>query len=130
MAIALISLPRHLGDHPETGKPIEAAIGRYGPYVKHERTFASIPKDQSVLTVSFEEAMALIIAKASRNPPGRELGKHPESGDPVSLMSGRYGPYVKHKKTNASLPKGESPDDMTLERALELIAEKATKKKR
>ncbi len=130
MAIALISLPRHLGDHPETGKPIEAAIGRYGPYVKHERTFASIPKGQSVLTVSLEEALTLILAKSSRNPPGRELGKHPESGDPVSLMSGRYGPYVKHKKTNASLPKGESPDDITLERALELIAEKASKKKR
>jgi len=128
-AIALISLPRNLGPHPKSGKPIEAAIGRYGPYVKHDRTFASLPKNIDVLEVTYEQAMPLIEAKEARGGSGKELGKHPEDGEPVMLLSGRYGPYVKHKKTNASLPKGESQDDITLERAVELLAKKIAKKK-
>jgi DNA topoisomerase-1 len=128
-AIALISLPRNLGPHPKSGNPIEAAIGRYGPYVKHDRTFASLPKTIDVLEVTYEQAIPLIEAKEARGGSGKELGKHPESGEPIMLLSGRYGPYVKHKKTNASLPKGESPDDLSLERAVELIANKEAKKK-
>ncbi len=128
-AIALMSLPRNLGPHPKSGDPIEAAIGRYGPYVKHGRTFASLPKAIDVLKVTYEQAIPLIEAKEARGGSGKELGKHPESGEPVMLLSGRYGPYVKHKKTNASLPKGESADDVSLERAVELIAQKEAKKK-
>ena len=126
-AIALIALPKNLGPHPESGDPIEAGIGRYGPFVKHGRTFASLPKDVDVLEVGLDKAIELIKTKEARGGPGRELGQHPETGETISLLSGRYGPYVKHKRTNASLPKGESPDDMTLERALELIAAKESK---
>lgn len=129
-AVALISLPRELGKHPETGAAIEAGIGRYGPYVKHERTFASLPKQYDVLSVTFEEAMPLIQAKAGRNAPGKELGNHPESGEPITLLSGRYGPYLKHQKVNASLPKDLLPDDVTLERAVELVDAKAAAPKK
>jgi DNA topoisomerase-1 len=129
-AIALICLPRDLGPHPESGKQIQAGIGRYGPYVKHERTFASLPKSEDVLEVSLEKAVELIAAKEARGGPGKELGKHPETGEPIMLLSGRYGPYVKHKRTNASLPKGEPPDEMTLDKAVELIEKKEAKRKK
>lgn len=129
-AIALISLPRRLGVHPDSGEPIEAGIGRYGPYVKHERTFASLPKTLDVLTVTLADALPLLTAKANRKAPGKEVGKHPDSGEPIMLLSGRYGPYLKHQKVNASLPKDLSPDDITLERAVELVDAKAAAPKR
>ena len=132
MALDLLSLPRELGTHPDTGKPILANIGRYGPYVQHERTFASLKDPDKVLTVGYDRAMELINQKAQKNLPLRELGLHPVSGEPVNILSGRYGPYVKHVKTNASLPKGKEIEDVTLEEALELIAgkEKSPPKKK
>lgn len=126
-AVTLLELPRELGDHPEDGKAIEAAIGRYGPYVKHKKDYRNIPDDKDVFTITLEEALELL-----KQPKGRrrgqkvlkELGEHPETGEKINVLDGRYGPYVKAGKTNASLPKGTKPDDMTLDKALALIQEK------
>lgn len=124
LGLQIIDLPRVLGEHPETGNPIKANIGRYGPYVQHEDTFASLKKGDDVLEVQLDRALELIREKESRNKPQRVLGKHPESGDPVEVWKGRYGPYVKHDGTNASLKDGQSIDALTMEEALELLAEK------
>lgn len=129
-AIALISLPRELGKHPDSGSPVEAGIGRYGPYVKHEGKFASLPKTLDVLTVTLSDAVPLLAAKSERRAQGKQIGKHPDSGEPIMLLSGRYGPYLKHQKINASLPKGLAPDDVTLEKAVELVNAKAAAPKR
>jgi DNA topoisomerase-1 len=101
IAAALLSLPRKLGEHPETGNDLLAHIGRYGPYVRHKSTFASIPKGEDVLDITFDRALALIQQKEAKNKPLRELGPHPETGHEVTIYQGRYGPYVKHQKTNA-----------------------------
>ena len=136
MGIELLRLPRTVGEHPETGKPILANIGRYGPYVQHERTFASLKKDSAddVLTIGLPRALELIAEKARKSAPLRELGAHPVSGKPLAVFSGRYGPYVKHVKTNATIPKDLDPDTITLAQAAELIdakeAKKGTRKKK
>jgi len=128
MAIDLLALPRTLGNHPETGEPIMANIGRYGPYVQHRRTFASLGAEDDVLKVGLETALAYIAKKEQKNKALRDLGNHPETGDPVEVFEGRYGPYVKHRKTNASLPKGQSPDEVTLVQAVELLAAREASK--
>ncbi len=128
-AVTLLALPRKVGDHPEDGEPVEAGIGRYGPYVKHGRIYANLPEVEDVFTVGMNRALDLIAAKASRGGRGstaaplRELGEHPEGGK-VAVMAGRYGPYVKWEKVNATLSKGMEPETVTLEQALELIAAK------
>jgi DNA topoisomerase-1 len=122
MAQALLSLPRQLGAHPESGELIEAHIGRFGPYVRHQKLFASIPKDRDVLSIDFEAALTLLANKRGRGAPRRTLGDHPDDGEAVTLHDGRYGPYVKHGKINASLAEGTDPDALTLEEALELVA--------
>ena len=122
MAVGLLSLPRGLGKHPETGKSVQAAIGRFGPYVKHGSTFASLPKEDDVLTVELPRALELINKKDFKNKPLRVLGEHPQTGDPVEVRDGRYGPYVKHGKTNASLAQGQEVEAVTLEEALDLLA--------
>jgi len=143
-ALMLLSLPREVGTHPEDGVMIEAALGRYGPYVKHGKTYANLESIDEVFEVGLNRAVTLIAEKIA-NPRGRkaakalkELGNHPDTGDPVNVMDGRFGPYVKHQKTNATLPRGTDPESLTLERALELIVakekrpprkKKATKKK-
>jgi DNA topoisomerase-1 len=124
LGVQIIDLPRALGKHPETGKTIEANIGRYGPYVRHEGTFASLKKSDDVLTVDLERALTLIQRKENRNKPQRVLGPHPESEEPVEVWSGRYGPYVKHDGTNASLKDDQSIDELTMDEALDLLAEK------
>ena len=129
LAAQLLSLPRPVGEHPETGNPIEASIGPYGPYVKHGRTYASLGKEDDVLTVGLERALELLSKKRGRGrgEPLKTLGNHPESGDPVELHNGRFGPYVKHGKVNASLPRGQEPDTVSLDQALELIAAREAK---
>lgn len=129
LAVQLLGLPRTLGEHPETGKPILANIGRYGPYVQHERTFASLkPADgDDVLTVGLDRALELISEKARKNAPLRTLGAHPTTGKPIDVFEGRYGPYVKHEKTNATIPKDVDKDQITLEQAVELVDAKASK---
>ncbi|MDW3207746.1 MAG: type I DNA topoisomerase [Alphaproteobacteria bacterium] len=131
-ALRLLSLPRLLGDHPESKLPVAAGIGRYGPYLKHGDAFVSLPKDDDVLTIGLNRAVT-VLAEAGPKGKGRasvskELGAHPADGKPVSLGSGRFGPYVKHGKIYASIPRGTEPDSVTLEQAVELIAAKAAKK--
>ena len=142
-ALMMLALPREVGAHPEDGEIIEAGLGRYGPFVKHGKTYANLESIDEVFEVGLNRAVTLIAEKKA-NPRGRkaaqalkELGNHPTTGDPVNVMNGRYGPYVKHQKTNATLPNGVEPEQVTLEQALELIAarekkpakKKATKKK-
>ncbi len=126
MALALLALPRTLGAHPETDKPVVAHIGRFGPYVQHERTFASLKEEDNVLEVGLARALALLAEPKKGAGPLRVLGEHPETGEPVDVRKGRYGPYVKHGKTNASIPKTMSPEAITLEEAVKLLAAKAS----
>ena len=127
-ALKLLSLPREVGVHPETGKPILANIGRYGPYVQHERTYANLPSVEDVFTVGINRAVDLIAQKAAKSTRRelKALGEHPEGGE-ILVMDGRYGPYVKWKRVNATLPKDVTPEDVTLEQAIELIAAKKPK---
>jgi len=133
-ALELLSLPREVGNHPETGKMILANLGRYGPYLQHDGAYTSLPVEDDVLTVGMNRAVTLIAenAKKKGNEPLRVIGKHPDDGEDIKLFSGKYGPYVKHGKTNASLGKTDDGDTVTLERAVELIAARASapKKKR
>ena len=124
LGLQIINLPRTLGEHPETGNEIEANIGRYGPYVRHKDTFASLQKEDDVLEVGLERAVELIRRKESRNEPDRVLGPHPGTDEPVEVWNGRYGPYVKHDGTNASLKDDQSIDAVTMDEALDLLAEK------
>ncbi len=131
-ALALLALPREVGAHPETGKPILAGFGRYGPYVQHDGKYASLSSPEEVFEVGLNRAVSLLAEKAAnRRPRGasviKELGEHPELGGKVQVLSGRYGPYVKHGKVNATLPKDIEPEQTTLEQAVELIAARSTK---
>ncbi|MDA0378498.1 MAG: type I DNA topoisomerase, partial [Bacteroidetes bacterium] len=128
-ALKLLELPRELGNHPETGAVIKANIGRFGPYVQHGSTFASLTKDDDVLDIGFDRAVELIAKKEARNKPLRVVGTHPESGEAVEIWEGRYGPYVKHQRTNASLPKNRPAEAVSMEEALELLQAKAGTKK-
>jgi len=132
LGLKIIDLPRELGEHPETGQPIDAGIGRYGPFVRHKKkgkpTYASLKKGDDVLSVDLERALELIRQKEERNKPQRTLGSHPETDEVIEVWNGRYGPYVKHDGTNASLKDGQSIDAITKEEALELLAEKEGKK--
>jgi DNA topoisomerase-1 len=131
LGLQIIDLPRELGTHPETGNPIDAGIGRYGPFVRHHKdgkhTYASLKKSDDVLTVDLDRALELIRQKESRNKPQRVLGPHPETEKPIEVWHGRYGPYVKHDGTNASLKDDQSIDALTKDEALELLAEKEGK---
>ncbi len=130
--LSLLELPRDRGEHPDTGKPVRAGIGRYGPYVVHEKDFRSLQAGDDVLTVGFDRAMELL-REPKRGRQARvalrELGPHPSDGEAIKLFDGRYGPYVKHGKVNASLPKGVESDAVTVEQAIELLAERAEKLK-
>lgn len=133
-ALTLLSLPREVGSHPEDGEMIEAGIGRYGPFVRHGKLYANLKEVDEVFTIGMNHAVEVLAQKAATRGAGRaaakplkELGEHPESGGAMNVMDGRYGPYVKWEKINATLPKGTEPDDVTIELAVELIAEKAAK---
>ncbi|MGF1481957.1 MAG: type I DNA topoisomerase [Cyanophyceae cyanobacterium] len=140
MAVGLLSLPRLLGMHPESGAPIKASLGRFGPYVVHDqgkegKDYRSLKAEDDVLTVSLERALELLAqpkrGRGSRGSkkPLRELGAHPEDKEPVNVFNGPYGPYVKHGKINASIPEGETVESISLEKALELLAAKESTKK-
>jgi DNA topoisomerase-1 len=133
-ALRLLSLPREVGLHPESGKPITAGIGRYGPFVEHEGKYANLDSVDDVFTVGHNRAVALLAEKQSRGGRGRaapsalkELGEHPTQGGAVTVRSGRYGPYVNHGKLNATLPRTLKPEDVTMEQAVELLAAKEEK---
>lgn len=138
MAVGLLSLPRNLGVHPDTGGKIQAGLGRFGPYVvydqgKEGKEYRSLKAGDDVLTISLERALELLAepkkgrrANSSKSKEAlRELGSHPADGEPVNVYDGPYGPYIKHVKTNVGLPEGESVEQLTLSTALELLATKA-----
>jgi DNA topoisomerase-1 len=127
LALKLLELPRPLGNHPEDGKVIKAGVGRYGPFVVHDGKFKSIPKTDSVLEIGLDRAVELLAQKSKSRRGSNEikdLGKHPDTDKPIKVMTGRYGPYIKHGKKNISLPKGETPEDFTIDQAVALIKEK------
>jgi DNA topoisomerase-1 len=125
-ALKLLSLPRPIGNHPETGQEITAGIGRFGPYLKYGDIYKSLPKGDDVLDIGMNRAVELLAGATARTrAPARSLGAHPKDGKPVTLGSGRFGPYVNHAGVYANLPKGET--DVTLEQALALLAAKSGK---
>ena len=133
-ALQLLSLPRQAGLHPETGKPIMAGFGRFGPYISHDGTYASLESPEDVFTVGLNRAVTLLAErkeKGGRGPRGgqalKDLGAHPESGAPVKVMKGRYGPYVTDGKVNATLPKDSDPASVTIDDAVALLAARAEK---
>jgi len=136
VAERLLSLPREIGPHPETGKPITASIGRYGPYLAHDGKYAKLNSTAEVFETGMNAAVAKLADAASaggrqRGGASREpiavLGKHPASGGEIKVMAGRYGPYVTDGSTNATLPRGKEPKSVTLDEAVRLIDERAAK---
>ncbi|VVT17347.1 type I DNA topoisomerase [Rhizobium sp. EC-SD404] len=133
-AMALIGLPRDIGKHPESGKMISAGLGRYGPFLLHDGGYANLETVEDVFTIGLNRAVTVIADRKAKGPArGRtsaaalkELGDHPDGGA-ITVRDGRYGPYVNWGKVNATLPKGLDPQAVTLEKALELIAERAGK---
>ena len=123
-ALALLSLPRDVGPHPETGDIIQAGLGRYGPYLKYRGSFTSLPADDDLLTVGLNRAVDLLAESAKKK--GRLLGEHPSGGE-VHLKAGRFGPYVEHNKLRATLPRGTEMSELTLEEGIVLLTAKAAK---
>ena len=131
-ALALLSLPREVGRHPEDGEPIRAAIGRFGPYVQHGKTYANLEPGDEVFHIGLNRAVTLIAEKIAKGPrrrfgadPGRPLGDHPTRGGPITAKNGRYGPYVSHDGVNATLPADKTPESISLEEAAALIDARA-----
>ncbi len=127
-ALGLLSLPRSIGRDSETGEEITAGIGRYGPYIRRESTYVSLRGDDDVLTIGLNRAVTLLAEAKNRGGGGRSLGEHPDGGD-ITVRAGRYGPFVKHGRLNASLAKGSDPDRITLDEAVALLAAQAVKTK-
>ena len=127
IAHMLLSLPRDLGQHPETNKKIVANIGRFGPYVNHDGKFKSIPKSESVFSIDLAGAVTLLAAANTGPAPIADLGAHPSGEGRVEIYAGRYGPYVQHAKIRATLPKSVNPEELTFDEAMSLLAEKAEK---
>ncbi len=134
-ALALLSLPRDVGQHPESGKMISTGLGRYGPFVLHDGTYANLEGVDEVFTIGLNRAVSVLADKQTKGAGARgraapaalkSLGDHPDGG-PITVRDGRYGPYVNWGKVNATLPKGKTPEDVTMEDALALIVEKAGK---
>ncbi|HZT25611.1 MAG TPA: type I DNA topoisomerase [Pseudolabrys sp.] len=132
-ALGLLSLPREIGRAPEDGEPIIAGVGRFGPYVKHGKTYANLEPGDDVLTIGLNRAVTLIAEKKA-NPkkgrrfgadPGRSLGEHPDQGGPVLVKNGRYGPYVSHNGINATIPADKTPENITLTEAVVLLDARA-----
>ena len=138
LAVGLLALPRLLGQHPETGKPVKASLGRFGPYVVHDqgkdgKDYRSIKGDDDVTTITFERALELLAqpkaGRGRKKTPLRELGPHPEDEAPVNIYKGPYGIYVQHNKINAGLAEDQTPEDLTMEQAIALLDAKAATKK-
>jgi DNA topoisomerase I len=134
-ALKLLALPREIGLHPETGKPITASIGRYGPYLAHDGKYAKLSSTRDVFETGMNAAVTLLAEAANRKAGGergksepiKTLGAHPTSGGEIKVMPGRYGPYVTDGTTNATLPKDVKPEDVTEQQAIELIDARAAK---
>ena len=132
-ALKLLALPRLVGQHPETSDDILADIGRYGPYIRAGKQSATLASADEVFEIGLNRAVTVLAEKKAKGP-GRtnqsviqELGEHPDDSKPVRVMDGRFGPYVKHDKINATIPKDEDPASLTMERAMELIEARRAK---
>jgi DNA topoisomerase-1 len=135
-AVKLLSLPRAVGMHPESGKPITAGLGRYGPFILHDGMYANVDGIEEVFSVGVNRAVALLAEKAAGNKSRfqrakptvlKDLGEHPDGGGKIEVLSGRYGPYVKHGAVNATIPNGKDPAAISVAEAVELIAARAAK---
>ncbi|WP_420141054.1 type I DNA topoisomerase [Sphingomonas sp.] len=134
-AVRLLSLPREVGLHPETGKPITASIGRYGPYLAHDGKYARLQSTAEVFETGMNAAVAKLAdaanggarARGATREPIQQFADSPVTGKPVKVMEGRFGPYVTDGETNATLPKGTDPAALTIEQALVLLEERAAK---
>jgi DNA topoisomerase I len=136
-ALKLLSLPREVGLHPETSKPITAGLGRYGPFVLHDGVYAGLPAVEEAFDIGINRAVALLAEKKAGGGKSRfqraaptilkDLGDHPSEGGKVQVLAGRYGPYVRHGEVNATLPRGKEPAALTIDEAVQLIAERIAK---
>jgi DNA topoisomerase-1 len=134
-ALKLLALPREVGKHPSDGEPITAGIGRFGPYVKHGKTYANLEPDDDVLNIGINRAVALIEEKKLKPAKGRRfgaaagrrMGEHPQKGGAIVVKSGRYGPYVSHDGVNANLPGDMTPETITLGEAVALLDARAAR---
>jgi DNA topoisomerase-1 len=132
-ALKLLSLPREIGIHPESGKPIVANFGRFGPFVLHDGTYANLESPEDVFTIGINRAVDILAEKKARGfqrPKAgalKDLGPHPAGGGNIQVMKGRYGPYVKFGKVNATLPRDKEPESLTIEEAVALIADREGK---
>jgi DNA topoisomerase-1 len=133
-ALQLLSLPREVGVHPESGKPIMAGFGRFGPYISHEGAYASLESPEDVFTVGINRAVTLLAERKEKGGRGgrggqalKELGAPPSGGATIKVMKGRYGPYVTDGKVNATLPRDSDPASVTLDEAIALITARAEK---
>jgi DNA topoisomerase-1 len=132
-AVKLLALPRTIGKHPDDGEDIIAGVGRFGPYVKHGKTYANIGNDEDILSIGINRAVTLIEEKKA-NPgkgrrfgadPGKQLGEHPQKGGMIVVKNGRYGPYVSHNGVNANLPSDKTPETVSLDEAAMLVDARA-----
>ena len=129
-ALALLALPRKVGDHPEDGEPVEVGISRFGPFVRHGSKYATLDDPNELFTLGMNRAIELL-ASSKRGGRGRKtqreiaaLGDHPDEGGAIRVLDGRYGPYIKWNRVNASIPSGVDPSTLSLDQAVELIAAK------
>jgi len=131
--LRLIDLPRKIGSHPEDGNQIISGLGRFGPYIKHNTTYVSLPEIDDMFEIGMNRSIEMLAEKRANPGRGRggkvvkDLGAHPKTEKPIKIMEGRYGPYVKYEKINATIPKGTEPKDVTMDMALEYIAAKEKK---
>ncbi|MGQ0674458.1 MAG: type I DNA topoisomerase [Hyphomicrobium sp.] len=138
-ALRLLALPREVGIHPETGTPITAGLGRYGPFVLHDGTYANVDSIDEVFSIGLNRAVTVLADKRAGKGGGRfgrgtvqkkvlkDLGEHPSEGGRIEVLDGKYGAYVSHNKVNATIPKGKAPETLTVEEALSLLAERIAK---
>jgi DNA topoisomerase-1 len=132
-ALALLSLPRVVGEHPETGKPIMADIGRYGPYLSHDGKSANLTTGEEALSIGVNHAVTLLAqprqgrGRPAPRPPVRVVGNHPSDGAQIDIKEGRFGPYLSHNGVFASLPRGRAPESITMDEAVELLAARAAR---
>jgi DNA topoisomerase-1 len=137
-AMQLLSLPREVGIHPETGTPVTAGLGRYGPFILHDGTYANVDSVEDVLTIGLNRAVTLLAEKRAGKGGGRfgraavktvlkDLGAHPGGDGKIQVLDGKYGPYVSWNKVNATVPKGTNPETLTVDDAIRLLQERMAK---
>jgi DNA topoisomerase-1 len=137
-ALQLLSLPREVGMHPETGTPITAGLGRYGPFIQHDGTYANVDGIEEVFSIGLNRAVTLLAEKRAGKAGGRfgraavktvlkDLGEHPGGGGKIQVLDGKYGPYVSWNKVNATVPKGTEPASVTVDDAVRLLQERIAK---